>query len=160
MEQYKKLFRSFTYAFAGIFRTIKNERNLRIHLSCLVYMFGFLCLGDWFKISRTEFAILVIASGLVISSEIVNTAIENAVNLASDKYTEFGKIAKDAAAGAVLVNVIFAVITGIIIMFQPSAFKAMFEYFTSNIHMLLVLAVSIIPATIFIFWGNPFRKGD
>ena len=160
MEQYKKLFRSFTYAFAGIFRTIKNERNLRIHLTCLVYMFGFLCFGSWFELSRTDFAVLVITSGLVISSEIINTAIENTVNLASEKYTEFGKIAKDAAAGAVLVNVIFAVITGFIIMFQPEAFKKMFEYFLSNIHMLLILIASIIPATVFIFWGNPFRKGD
>ena len=88
----------------------------------------------------------------------INSTI-NAVNLASEEYTEYGKIAKDAAAGAVLVSAVFAVIVGVIILFQPEAFKAMFEYFKENLHMLAVLALSIIPATLFIFFGVPVKKG-
>ncbi len=159
MEHYKKLFMSFVYAFKGIFRTIANERNLRIHLTCVVYMVSILLFTDWFTLSRTDWAVLMLACSAVIGGEIVNTAIENAVNLASEKYTEYGKIAKDAAAGAVLVSAVFAIIVGLIILFQPSAFKAMFEYFTSNIPMLIVLALSIIPATLFIFFGIPMGKG-
>ncbi len=159
MEQYKKLFMSFVYAFKGIFRTVKNERNLRIHLTCLCYMFGFLCFTDWFVLSKSEWAILVLASGAVIAGEIINTAIENAVNLASEKYTEYGKIAKDAAAGAVLVSAITAVIVGLIILFQPAAFSAMFDYFVSNPLMLVVFVLSIIPASLFIFFGVPFKTG-
>ncbi len=158
MEHYSKLFKSFFYAFRGIFHTIKTERNMRIHITCLVYMFSILLLTDWFTLSRAEWAILTIAGGTVIASEIINTAIENAVNLASKERTEYGKIAKDAAAGAVLISAIFAVITGVIILFQPSAFKAMFEYFSTNIPMLILFALSIIPATLFIFFGFPHKK--
>ena len=159
MEHYKKLFMSFVYAFRGIFRTIANERNLRIHLTCVVYMVSILLFTDWFTLSRTDWAILMLASAGVIGGEIVNTAIENAVNLASKEYTEYGKIAKDAAAGAVLVSALFAVIVGIIILFQPEAFKAMYEYFTGNLPLLGVLLLSIIPATLFIFFGFPTKKG-
>ena len=159
MEHYKKLFMSFVYAFRGIFRTIANERNLRIHITCVVYMVSILLFTDWFSLSRTDWAILMLASAGVIGGEIVNTAIENAVNLASKEYTEYGKIAKDAAAGAVLVSAVFAVIVGIIILFQPDAFRAMYEYFRGNLPMLGVLLLSIIPATLFIFFGFPTKKG-
>lgn len=159
MEHYKKLFMSFVYAFKGIFRTIVNERNLRIHITCVVYMVSILLLTDWFILSRTDWAVLMLACGSVIGGEIVNTAIENAVNLASKEYTEYGKVAKDAAAGAVLISAIFAVIVGIIIMYQPAAFKAMYEYFTENPFMFAVFLISLIPATLFIFFGVPTKKG-
>lgn len=159
MNHLKKLFLSFVYAFRGIFRTIKNERNLRIHLTCLCYMFGFLCLGDWFVLTKTDWAIILLASGAVVAGEIVNTAIENAVNLAGEKYTEYGKIAKDAAAGAVLISAITAVAVGVTILFQPEAFKAMFAYFTAKPIMFILFLLSIIPATLFIFLGVPFTCG-
>lgn len=159
MEHYKKLFMSFTYAFKGIFRTIANERNLRIHLTCVIYMVSILLSTDWFTLSRTDWAVLMLACSGVIGGEIVNTAIENAVNLASEEYTQYGKIAKDAAAGAVLVSAVFAVIVGFIILYQPEAFKAMYEYFAGNLLMLGVLVLSIIPATLFIFFGIPIKKG-
>lgn len=158
MEHYKKLFKSFYYAFCGIFRTINAERNMRIHLTCIVYMFSFLLLTDWFTLSRAEWAILVLACGAVVSGEIINTAIENAVNLASEEKTQYGKISKDAAAGAVLVGAICAVIVGLIILFQPAAFKAMFAYFSENMPMLILLVLSIIPATLFIFFGIPTKR--
>ena len=101
----------------------------------------------------------MLACSGVIGGEIVNTAIENAVNLASKEYTKYGKIAKDAAAGAVLVSAVFAVIVGIIILFQPEAFKAMYEYFSGNLPMFGLLVLSIIPATLFIFFGFPTKKG-
>ena len=157
MEHYNKLFMSFVYAFRGIFRTIANERNLRIHITCVVYMVSILLFTDWFTLSRTDWAILMVCCGTVIAGEIVNTAIENAVNLASEEYTEYGKISKDAAAGAVLISAVTAVIVGVIILFQPEAFKAMYEYFRENPLMLVALAVSIIPATLFIFFGIPTK---
>lgn len=158
MEHYSKLFKSFFYAFRGIIHAVLTERNLRIHLTCLIYMFAILLLTDWFVLTRAEWAVLVIASGTVIAGELFNTAIENAVNLASEKKTEYGKISKDTAAGAVLISTVFAVVAGIIIMFQPEAFKSMYEYFTTNIPMLIVFILSIVPATLFIFFGTPHKK--
>lgn len=158
MNEYRKLFKSFTYAFKGIGYVIKHERNFRIHLSCIIYMFSILTLTDWFKLTRTDYAVLLVVSALVLSLEIVNTAVENSVNLASKEFTEYGRIAKDAAAGAVLIAAIFAVLTGIAILFQPEAFVKMYEYFKDNVLMFILFMVSVIPMTLFIFWGNPFKK--
>lgn len=158
MNEYKKLFKSFTYAFKGIGYVIKHERNFRIHLSCIIYMFSILTLTDWFKLTRTDYAVLLVVSALVLSLEIVNTAVENSVNLASKEFTEYGRIAKDAAAGAVLIAAIFAVLTGIAILFQPEAFVKMYEYFKDNVLMFILFMVSVIPMTLFIFRGNPFKK--
>jgi len=159
MEEIKRLFKSFYYAGNGVFHCIKNERNLRIHLTFITYMFSILLSTDWFDLSRTDYAVLVVISALVVTAEIINTAVENAVNLASEQHSEYGRIAKDAAAGAVLAAACFAVITGLVIMLQQKAFAAMFSYFLSHPLMLLLLLVSLIPAFIFIFWGNPFTKG-
>ena len=158
MEYYKKLFKSFVYAFRGVYNTVKTERNMRIHITCLVYMFSILGFTDWFKLERADWAILTVASGTVIACEVINTAIENAVNLATQQYSEFAKLAKDAAAGAVLVSAVFAVVTGFIIMYQPAAFALMFAYFKQNPLSFALLAFSIIPASLFIFLPKRIKK--
>ena len=116
-------------------------------------MFFFLCVFDFFEITRTQFAILFIASGLVIGAEVINTSIEAVVDLHGKEHTELGKIAKDCAAGAVLVFTIFSVLAGVAIMWQPDAFKDLFQYFTNNIWALILFIVSIILDIIFIFFG-------
>lgn len=121
-------------------------------------MFAILIFTDWFVLSRADWAALVVASGTVIAGELFNTAIENAVNLASEEYSEYAKRAKDAAAGAVLISAIFAVITGLVVLLQPDAFAAMYGYFKENIGMLCLFIASIIPATLFIFLGFPKGK--
>ena len=91
-------------------------------------------------------------------SDSLEQAIENAVNLASEEYSEYAKRAKDAAAGAVLISAIFAVITGLVIMLQPDAFVSMYLFFKENIGMLCLLIASLIPTTLFIFLGFPKGK--
>lgn len=149
----KELVKSFGYAFQGIFTAIKKERNMRIHIVCMLYMYFFLFCFDFFEITRTELAIIFIANGLVVGAELINTAIESAVNLHGDKHTEYGKIAKDCAAGAVLVFTIFSVLCGIAIMYQPKAFNLLFAYFIENPLAILLFVISIIIFTIFIFKG-------
>ena len=156
MDYYKKLFKSFVYAFRGVYNTVRTERNMRIHITCVIYMFSILCFTDWFRLERSDFAILTVISALVLACEVINTAIENAVNLATEEYHKFAELAKDAASGAVLVSAIFAVITGIIILYQPEAFISMFNCFKANPLHFAILAFSIIPATLFIFL--PKRK--
>ena len=115
MEKKGSLFSSFKYAFSGIFAVIKKERNIKIHLLAmiLVSIFGFI-----FKLSTTEWLICLILFGVVLSAELFNTAIEVTVDLAMPEKNEKAKLAKDAAAGAVLILAIFAAIIGIII-FAP-----------------------------------------
>lgn len=158
MDNYIKLFKSFFYAFRGIISTVNTERNMRIHITCIIYMFGFLLLGDFFTLTKGDWCALLIACALVLSGEVINTAIENVVDMVTKDYNEYAKKAKDAASGAVLINAIFAVIIGLVVLLQPEAFKSMFAYFKENIMMLALLVLSIIPATLFIFFGLPTGK--
>ena len=156
----KNFLKGFVYAGRGVAYCLLRERNMRIHLTFTVYMFGFLTVFDFFEVSRTEFAVLVALCALVLSLEAVNTAVERAVDLASENISELARAAKDAAAGAVLISAAASVICGIIILWQPEAFRAMFEYYKTHIALLAVLAVSIILSLIFIFKGKPGNKND
>lgn len=156
----KSLIKSFGYAFEGIFTAITKERNMRIHIVCMIYMFFFLFAFDFFEITRTQIAILLIACGLVIGAELINTAIEAVVNLHGKEHTEHGKIAKDCAAGAVLIFTIFAVLCGVAIMYQPKAFELLFAYFIENPIAIVLFAISVIIFTIFIFKGLPVKDKD
>lgn len=149
----KSLIKSFGYAFSGIFEALRYERNMRIHFVCMIYMYSFLFVYDFFEITRTQLAVIFLANMAVVAAELINTAVERTVDLASEEYTKNGKIAKDTAAGAVLVCVIFAVATGIAILGQPEAFSQMFLYYREKPVMLVVFILSIIPATVFIFKG-------
>ena len=160
----KDLIKSFGYAFRGIAYCINKERNLRIHLCFLVYMFGFLTVHDFFEITRTQFAILIAVSALVIALELVNTGIEKAVDVAVGKeILPFAKASKDAAAGAVLIAAIGAIAVGLVILYQPAAFSAMAEYYKVHIPELILLAVTILISVVFVFAGpsgmiKPFIK--
>lgn len=131
---------------------------MRIHITCIIYMFSFLLLTDWFVISKGEWCAILLACALVLSGEVINTAIENTVDMVTDEYNEFAKKAKDAASGAVLINAVFAVIVGLVVLLQPQAFREMFAYFGENTLMFALFVLSIIPATLFIFFGLPKKK--
>lgn len=106
------LWKSFGYAFAGIKTNLAKERNLLIHVCfmLLVIVAGFL-----FQISMTEWLICIILFGIVISLELVNTAIETVVDICMPDINPKAKLAKDTAAGAVLVVAISSAIIGLII---------------------------------------------
>lgn len=158
MKRLKALFKSFFFAGRGILSTIETERNMRIHLVCVVYMFSILLLTDWFRLEKSDWCALILASALVLSGEMINTAIESAVDLCTGEYSELAKKAKDAGSGAVLINAVFAVIVGLVVLLQPEAFASMFRYFSENPLMLALFAVSIAGATLFIFFGFPGKK--
>lgn len=150
----KALIKSFGYAFQGLFTAIKSERNMRIHIVCMIYMYFFLFAFDFFEITRTQLAIIFIANGLVIGAELINTAIESVVDLYGEKHTPLGKTAKDCSAGAVLVFTIFSVLCGIAIMYQPKAFQLLFAYFTGNPIAIVLFVLSVVIFSIFIFKRN------
>ncbi len=126
---------------------------MRIHLCFSVYMFGFLTLFDFFEVTRNQYAILIALCALVMSLEAVNTAIEKTVDLVTDEKNELARIAKDSSAGAVLISAIASVAVGVAILWQPDAFKLMFEYYSQNLSVFACLIVSIILSLVFIFAG-------
>ena len=114
---------SLEFALTGIFTAFKEEKNMRSHvLSALAAIIA----GLIFRISATEWLFLLLSIFLVIAFEIMNSAVENVVDLASDYHFSMrAKNAKDMAAGAVLMVSGFAVITGLII-FLPKLWDIIF----------------------------------
>lgn len=159
MMEFKKLVLSFKYAFEGIINTVLGERNMRIHIVCMIYMYSFLGLTDWFTLSKEDWALIFIANAIVMMGELINTAIEKTVDLVTEERKPLAKKAKDAAAGAVLVGAVFAVCVGISVLYQKEAFSALYAYFSTHILSLVCFIVSFILAVIFMFKGIPFAKG-
>ncbi len=147
------LLRSFLYAFRGFARSVKSERNLRIHLTAAVYVTAF---SFFYGLSKAEYVLLILTFSSVISCELINTAIEKTVDICSPEYSRSAEFAKDAAAGAVLITAVFSVITGIILFGDIAVIKEIFEYYRSHIFALAGLVLSIAAAGLFIFY--PFKK--
>ena len=111
----KSRFKSFGYAFNGIVKTVKNEHNFWIHLVVMLMVIAF---GFMFQVSVTEWVFLVFSIGFVLAAEIFNSAIEVLVDLVSPEQNPKAGLAKDIAAGAVLISAITAAIIGLLI-FTP-----------------------------------------
>lgn len=104
--------RSFGYALEGIAIGIQKERNMRIH--CIVMIMVVLA-GTILQISAIEWCICLVLFGVVMSLELVNTAVESVVDLVTEEWKPLAKVAKDTAAGAVLIAAIMSAIVGLII---------------------------------------------
>lgn len=112
MRKNHSLAESFRHAADGFIETVKAERNMKIHCAATVTVAVFaFALG----LTAAEKAVLLMLCGLVITAELFNTAIENAVDLASPQYSDTARRAKDTAAAAVLAVSIVAAAVGIIV---------------------------------------------
>ncbi|MDR0459815.1 MAG: rRNA maturation RNase YbeY [Coriobacteriales bacterium] len=103
---------AFRWAFEGIIATIRSQRNMQIHLgvAALVIIVAF-----FMGLTAAEWSVLIIAIALVFAAEMLNTAIEVIVDLASPGIHPKAKLAKDIAAGVVLVTAICSVAVGLTI---------------------------------------------
>lgn len=110
---------SFRHAFDGVKFLLKEERNMRIHLAMTVLVI--MC-SVIFSLSLIEKAVVIALCALVISAELLNTAIENLTDLNTAVFNMYAKRAKDTAAGAVLVLSIASACAGLLI-FIPHAIE-------------------------------------
>lgn len=105
--------RSFNHAYEGLVYAVRTQRNMRFHV---VAAAGVLVVSLLAGISRLEMAALVLVILVVFVTEMLNTALEFAVDLATQEYHQLAKLAKDVSAGAVLVSSIGAVLVGYLIL--------------------------------------------
>ncbi len=114
---------SFNNAFQGIWYTIVNERNMKIHLVIGTIV---IFLSLWVRVSKIEFTILCLTIAMVICFELINTAVEVVVNIIVDVYHPKAKIIKDVSAGAVFVSAIFSIVIGLLILWDKIIHKLTF----------------------------------
>lgn len=116
------LMHSFKDAFTGLFYCFATQRNMVIHavLGAIALSAAFLL-----RVSTLETALLLFAVFAVLASETFNTALEKAVDLATGDQNELAHIAKDVAAGAVLLTSLLAVLIGLIV-FGPRLWRILF----------------------------------
>lgn len=113
----------FGYAFSGLWHALRTQRNARVHaVVASLAIAG----GAFLRISAVEFAIVFVAISGVFIAEMFNTALEACVDLASPQHHTLAKIAKDVAAGAVLVSAMLAVAIGLCI-FGPHLWPLVFN---------------------------------
>ena len=107
---------SFRFAFRGLVYLLRTQRNARIHFAAGL---GVAASAAWLGCSNVEWAILILAMGVVLAAEFANTTAETIVDLAAPEYHELARIAKDVAAGGVLLTSVMSVGVGLLILGPP-----------------------------------------
>lgn len=159
----RKLVDSFNYAIEGIIYAVRTQRNMRIHMTAALLV---LTACFFYDLSKIELLVLTITITIVLSAELVNTAVESAIDATTNYYHPLAKIAKNTAAGAVLVTSVNAVIVGYIIFWDKLTdvtFVVLTKIKQSNPYMMFLVLVIVCMATIVIKAiygeGTPLRGG-
>ncbi len=146
----KSFLKGFLFAFHGLAECICAERNMRIHIVVSLYVLYF---SKYFNLSIEKFAILVIMIAVVLSLELLNTAIERACDLITKEYHPLIKAAKDAAAGAVLVSAMASVVIGVLLFWDTDILLGIISSLCYSPEGLAVFIITLLISTLFIVVG-------
>jgi diacylglycerol kinase (ATP) len=159
----RKLIDSFNYAINGIIHAVRTQRNMRIHMIAALLV---LTACFFYDLSKFEIILLTITITMVIVAEMFNTAIECAIDLTANYYHPLAKVAKNTAAGAVLITAINAVIVGYILFwdkFNNISLVVIKKIKQSDPYMIFLILIIVCIATLVIKAvfgeGTPLRGG-
>jgi diacylglycerol kinase len=110
--EWGKFIAGFVYAFRGLWYALRTQRNARVHVGVAIIV---IVAGILFRLSAVEFAIIFVAITGVFIAEMFNTVFELCIDLASPEYHPLARIAKDVAAGAVLLYAMLSIVIGVFI---------------------------------------------
>jgi diacylglycerol kinase (ATP) len=154
---------SFNFAIEGLIHVLRTHRNMRIHFAVAIAV---LVAAVWKGVNRFELIALLLAITFVLVAEMINSAIEQAIDLATTSFDPLAKLAKDIAAGAVLIAAINAVAVGYLVFshaFSTSASSVLDrlrDLPTEVTLIALVLTVLIVIVTkAWVGRGTPLRGG-
>ena len=157
------VFQSFNYAFEGVIHALRTQRNMRIHFAIAATV---LVLAFIYDVTRLELIALMISIAFVLIAEMVNTAVEATIDLSTPSFDPLAKVAKDMAAGAVLIASVNAVAVGYLVLAdrlaRPSArlVNALGDAPISLTLIALVLTLMVVIAVKAITGrGTPLRGG-
>lgn len=159
----RKLIDSFNYAIEGISYALKTQRNMKIHFLAAILVLVF-CL--FFNLSRIELIAILATITMVIVAEMINTAIEAVVDLLTDTYHPLAKVAKNVAAGAVLITAVNSLFVAYIIFFDkinPLTNIVLTRIRESPAHITFISLIVVMFASIILKThfgkGTPMRGG-
>jgi diacylglycerol kinase len=112
-SEWSKFIAGFGYAFSGLWYALRSQRNARVHVTIASLA---IVMGIVLRISAVEFAMIFVAITGVFIAEMFNTVFELCVDLASPEHHPMAKVAKDVAAGAVLLSAILSVVIGLFVL--------------------------------------------
>lgn len=159
----RHLLESFNCAFEGIIHAFQTQRNMRLHFLAAAIV---LILSLWIPLNKIEVMLLFFTIALVVMAEMFNTAIEAAIDLITQEYHPLAKVAKNVAAGAVLIASVNAVVVGYLIFYPrlderiPTVVDSVRRspaYLTLAIMILVV--TSVIAAKTWTGKGRPLSGG-
>lgn len=159
----RKLLDSFNYAIEGLVYSIRTQRNMQIHMVATMLILVACFVLD---ISKIEILIVTITITMVILAEMINTAIECAIDATTNYYHPLVKIAKNVSAGAVLITALNAVIVGYVVFwdkFSPLTLTFVKKVRNSNPYMiffiLIVVAIATLVVKAIFGEGTPLKGG-
>lgn len=154
---------SANYAFEGIIHVLRTQRNMRIHFAVALVVIVLAAAAD---VTKIELAVLFIAIAFVLIAEMINSAIEGAIDVATTSFDPMAKLAKDVAAGAVLIASINAVAVGYLVFSGKTATRAsrLIDRVREvpaelTILALVVTVVAVIWLKVWTGTGTPLRGG-
>jgi diacylglycerol kinase (ATP) len=157
------IFDSFNFAFEGIIHVLRTQRNMRIHFAVAVaVLIAAVAIG----VSRLELIALMLSIAFVLIAEMINTAIEGAVDVSTTSFDPNAKLAKDIAAGAVLIATVNAVAVGYLVFSGQvaDASTRLLDRLASapakvSLVALVVTILLVIATKAFTHRGTPLRGG-
>jgi diacylglycerol kinase (ATP) len=157
------LFDSFNYAFEGIIHVLRTQRNMRIHFLIATVV---LVVAVVENVTRIDLIVLLLAIAFVLVAEMINTAIEGAIDVATSSFDPMAKLAKDIAAGAVLIAAINAVAVGYLVFSGKAATRTarLIDRVRDapaelTLVALVVVVIVVIAVKAFTSRGTPLRGG-
>jgi diacylglycerol kinase (ATP) len=159
----KKITDSFNYAIEGIIYSIRTQRNMKIHMAAAIFVLIF---SLFFNFTKMEMLILFLTITLVIVLEMINTAIEATIDVMANYYHPLAKIAKNVAAGAVLISSINAVVVGYLLFFdklKPITSSVLWKIKQSDTTVVFICIILVVMITIIVKAvygeGTPLKGG-
>ena len=149
------LVESFNYAVEGIIHVLRTHRNMRIHFAAAAAV---LILALWIGVDRIELVVLLLAIAFVLIAEMVNSAIEAAIDVATSSFDPLAKLAKDIAAGAVLIASINAIAVGYLV-FSGHVNESTDAPIKLTIIALILVIIIVIATKAISGRGTPLRGG-
>ena len=153
----KKLVQSFGYALRGIGYAVFHERNFRIHIRAAVTVIGF---GAAYGLLLWEWAAVFLVIGAVMAMELINTAVEQTMDLVTDTWQEKARNAKDAAAGAVLVMAGASVALACVIFLDGERWEALLWRIQSYLPWIGGAALLYMIFMLWFVFYFPGKKGE